>query len=317
MLKLKPCEIICSPDISIETRRAFSWSQLRYVHWRVCNQNLICSRQDQAGSRVEEQQFLDYEDAYPKVSEHYASHPEDCKGILNHSVILIPVIAALLDYLEQFRLNLFLKAERFTDLQHLQLSANTISQLDLEDVITNLDRTKTPGGRRLFRYWMTHPLIHKEELLERRSMVQSVRGWFYPTVSDLERGLSRIQYGKASPKEVSLALRNLLLVCKLESPLKCESPRILRTFAMFGSSVALLEDILAKLNYNSAIESTVGAVSDETVEKLQQVTNETCFIKYQPNSGLRKSMSSIKILRYILRSSRNWSRLDGLYTYPH
>jgi DNA mismatch repair ATPase MutS len=109
---------------------------------------------------------------------------------LDVSIILVPTIAALLAYLEQFRIDVILKAERFTSIEHLQLSANSINQLDIEALIERLDLTKTPGGRRLFRHWMTHPLIDKQELLNRRRAATALRNWSYPVVSDLERGLS-------------------------------------------------------------------------------------------------------------------------------
>ena len=80
-----------------------------------------------------------------------------------------------------------------------------------------LDHTKTSFGSRLMRQWVTHPLLSATAINQRLvavgELMDSSNEWvsglaaLLAGLPDLERGLSRIHYSTAKPKEFLLLLR--------------------------------------------------------------------------------------------------------------
>ncbi|KAF4608344.1 Mismatch repair protein msh3 [Pleurotus pulmonarius] len=116
---------------------------------------------------------------------------------------------------------------QFTTKTYMLLAANTLANLEIYrnetdfttkgSLVSVLDRTKTKFGARLLRQWVGRPLIDKVALQARVDAVEEIMTKSHadlitlPTVlsklPDLAKGLSRIQYGQCTPRELVLLLR--------------------------------------------------------------------------------------------------------------
>lgn len=102
------------------------------------------------------------------------------------------------------------------------LNSNTVANLEIfrnqtdfkqtGSLFSILDHTKTAFGQRLLRRYVSMPLLKKsalqlrvdavEEILESRSYLLGKLRGLLGGLPDLERGLARIHYGKATPQEL-------------------------------------------------------------------------------------------------------------------
>ena len=85
-------------------------------------------------------------------------------------------------------------------------------------LISILDNTLTPMGTRLLNNWLTHPLLLKDEILERQKSVQQLKDQIennnsirdiLSDIGDISRIISKIATLKVNPREL-IALRNYL-----------------------------------------------------------------------------------------------------------
>ncbi|OWP00797.1 hypothetical protein B2J93_6347 [Marssonina coronariae] len=121
--------------------------------------------------------------------------------------------------------------QSFSTRSHMLLNGNTLTSLEIYQNQTDytergslfwtLDKTKTRFGQRLLRKWVGRPLLDRNQLEERVSAVEELRdGRQTPKVdklsallgsimTDLERSLIRIYYGKCTRPELLTALQTL------------------------------------------------------------------------------------------------------------
>lgn len=129
---------------------------------------------------------------------------------------------ALLEYLKQMNKQPLKHIDRiclYTDTDHVFISPAAHYGLEMETLLQTLDKTMTPMGRRLFRFWLFHPLKDPAAVCQRQQAVQllindsdvtDVLGkTLLRNIPDLEKSLSRLSCGFASPKDI-LAIRNAL-----------------------------------------------------------------------------------------------------------
>ncbi|EIM90301.1 DNA mismatch repair protein MSH3 [Stereum hirsutum FP-91666 SS1] len=185
---------------------------------------------------------MTYSDAFEYVSAFYTRKTTSSKasesfksGELMAAVTDFPkqvviALAQCIRHLEAFDIADSLLATKFFSAfittNHMLLNGNTLTNLEIyrneTDFTTRgslmwiLDRTTTKFGSRLLRSWVGRPLVNKLALQERTDTVEEIvaspsmklvqlrsalRG-----LPDLAKGLSRIQYGKCTPKELSVLL---------------------------------------------------------------------------------------------------------------
>lgn len=142
--------------------------------------------------------------------------------------------SALLEYLKQMNkqpLKHIDKISLYTDNDYVFISPAALRGLEYHDFITTLDYTISALGRRLFHFWMTHPLKNRERivvrqdavttLLEKDDVKKTLRS-FFKQIPDLEKSISRLSCGYTHPKDLS-AIRNTLElipnICKSTTPL--------------------------------------------------------------------------------------------------
>lgn len=157
------------------------------------------------------------------------------KGELLSVVVTLPhlviiALAALTRHLKEFGLASIFRLTKFfspfSSRASMLLNGNTLENLEIYRNSTDfrergslvwiLDRCKTTMGRRLLRKWIGRPLTDVEALRARVDAVQelvdgslSSLNKLSPLLSglpDLEKGLARLNYGRASPSELAQIL---------------------------------------------------------------------------------------------------------------
>ncbi|TKA56264.1 hypothetical protein B0A53_01556 [Rhodotorula sp. CCFEE 5036] len=141
--------------------------------------------------------------------------------------LVLVALASLIKHLEPFGLDRVFRHQSafvpFASRAAMTLNGNTVSNLELLNnntdfkengsLVSILDRCKTAMGKRQLRRWVTKPLLSKELVEERLQAISEVhRNSASLTLSrirdllrhlpDLERGLSRIHFGRATPSEL-------------------------------------------------------------------------------------------------------------------
>ncbi|TXT09048.1 hypothetical protein VHUM_02522 [Vanrija humicola] len=128
---------------------------------------------------------------------------------------------------------------KFINRAHMLLSSNTLVNLEIYRNQTDggmygslvwllTHRTKTRMGRRLMREWIGRPLLDVNALRARLDAVEEIvssntyymeklRGLLV-NMPDLVRGLTRVQYGKATPTELATILVGLVRVASEFKP---------------------------------------------------------------------------------------------------
>ena len=90
--------------------------------------------------------------------------------------------------------------------------------LELDTLIETLDHTLTPLGRRMFRFWLTHPLKNVPDIIERQDAIRLLSAHpevcrqlkdLLDKIPDLEKNISRLSCGYTHAKDL-LAIRNTL-----------------------------------------------------------------------------------------------------------
>ncbi|KAI7897085.1 muts domain V-domain-containing protein [Mucor mucedo] len=186
----------------------------------------------------------DYNSALTFVSDFYAS-TSLLPTIVELPDIIIKTLACLIRYLDEFKLSSILKNTTFSHFiseSHMLLNANTLVNLEIYKNSTNgkeqgslfsiLNHTSTKFGQRLLRRWVGRPLLNVERLNQRIDAVEEIISTelvqknrlvtLLKKLPDIEKGLCRIHYGKASPKELVEVLNAFY---KISSSFSSNEPR--------------------------------------------------------------------------------------------
>ncbi|KAI0260994.1 DNA mismatch repair protein MSH3 [Gloeopeniophorella convolvens] len=181
---------------------------------------------------------MSYTDAFDFVSDFYTRKTNSGKASASKLMAEVTdfpkqvtiALAQCIEYLSAFRIadallatNFFAK---FTTRAHMLLNGNTLTNLEIYQNDTNftkkgslmwiLDKTTTKFGSRLLHNWVGRPLVDMNVLQERIDAVEEIISTssqhlhsLRPVLKglpDLSKGLCRIQYGKCTPKELSVLL---------------------------------------------------------------------------------------------------------------
>ncbi len=143
---------------------------------------------------------------------------------LSDKSALISSLGALLSYLRETQkkgMERITDIEIYRDEQFVHLDYNTRRNLELSEPLNSknknacllsvLDKTKTPMGRRLMKSIVEKPLLNMARIIKRRNAVSElfdnaiIRGELISAltgVSDIERSMTRIVYGSANAREL-------------------------------------------------------------------------------------------------------------------
>ncbi|BGP13767.1 hypothetical protein JCM10213_006401 [Rhodosporidiobolus nylandii] len=148
-------------------------------------------------------------------------------GVLDLPKLVLIALASLVKHLASFRLDgVFTHTSSFSPFASrasMTLNGNTVANLELlrnstdfreaGSLISVIDRCKTAGGKRLLRKWVKAPLLSVQAVNDRLTAISEIHSAsssltlsklrdLLKSLPDLERGLSRIHFGRASPNEL-------------------------------------------------------------------------------------------------------------------
>ena len=198
--------------------------------------------------------------------------------------------------------------DRFT-VRNLELySSNSLNAVTLLDVI---DKTISPMGGRLLKRWLALPLKNIAEIKNRHELVkffmdsddfsQTVT-YQLKQISDLERLISKVATGKASPREIVL-LKNSL---KAILPIKNDAEKTKnKTVKELGSKLHNCSDLISKISETLFDDSPVninkgGAIANGVDNELDDLRAISSSGKQYLNDMLKREtertgISSLKI----------------------
>lgn len=205
--------------------------------------------------------------------------------------------ASLKSYLERRNPNKLLSLEPAQPLpvegtDHLFLDESAVRHLELVDgtpsLLSVLDRTRTPLGSRLLRWWILHPSTNLDVIRSRHDQLQEFID--HPLelgdlrdalkeVSDLERITVRAQAGSASPRDMGALRHSLgrlpdLRACLGQMSRPAESDAFRALSSELTAPPGLLDETLSFLSDSlPARISDGGVIRDGVNEELDELRN--------------------------------------------
>ncbi|MBQ9873085.1 MAG: DNA mismatch repair protein MutS [Thermoguttaceae bacterium] len=178
-------------------------------------------------------------------------------------------------------------------------------------LLATIDRCATPMGSRLLADWVAYPLIETElivarqdaieELIARSDEVETIRDAFR-NVSDLERLVSRIVQGRATPRELIGVAKTLQCFPTFKSFLDSSSSALLRSL---GERVFLREELRDELTRAFGDEAPFnyrdgGFVQDGYSEKLDEYRrlqrgSKEWLVAYQASEVQRSGIPNLRV----------------------
>lgn len=141
---------------------------------------------------------------------------------LEEKVMAYTAAGALLEYLESMHKTSLKHIDRlswYEDSDYVFLSPAAYYGLELEQLLKTIDMTQTPMGKRLFRFWLYHPLKkvldiqHRQRSLlllrQEKDIAQHLKEHLLKNIPDVEKSLSRLSCGVSLPRDL-LVIRNVL-----------------------------------------------------------------------------------------------------------
>ncbi len=172
------------------------------------------------------------------------------EGFGKFSELMLSASGALIAYLKETQmnsLNHITKIQNYSVDSFMHLDSSTIRNLELNRNIMNnsedstlvsvLDKTVTPMGKRLIRNWVTAPLKNSISINERLNAVDALknnlikRGELLKHLDDMydmERLIARVSFGNASPKDLVALKLSLREIPKIKSLLCDEKTELLK-----------------------------------------------------------------------------------------
>lgn len=173
------------------------------------------------------------------------------------------VLGVLMKYIEYTLMsNLAVEIpKKLEEKRWMILDSKTVDNLSLipgekgKNLFDILNKTKTSMGARLLKKWILQPLKDKNEILQRQEIVDAFYNdrillseirEYLSGVYDLERILTRLQYGKVTPKDLISLKDTLLIVPNILEALKTNDKlsKLAHYMRTFPEVVELLEKAL-------------------------------------------------------------------------
>ncbi len=252
---------------------------------------------------IKEDSHFQFQYTYDFLTRHFSMQSLDGFG-LKGMVSALSSAGALLCYVKD-DLNLSIKhiqsikrqelgqymALDSTTLKHLEILENMHDKESKCTLLHHLDKTHTPMGGRLLKYWLSHPLLSPSSIEERQEAISFFIQ--FPSfkdlsnslakIKDLERLIIRLETGFGGPKDL-LALR-----LSLE-----EAPTIL----------SLLKDVSSSL-LNTQVQNLCN-ISTLT-EKLKKALQEDPPLRVSDGNVIREGFSlELDELRILCSDSQSW-----------
>ncbi len=156
------------------------------------------------------------------------------------------------------------KINYYTSSKYMGLDISSVRNLELLETMRGkakrgsllwvLDKTKTAMGKRLLRSWLIQPLLSPAEIILRHNAVDEIvsdavfRGEMTEYLSgifDIERNMTRVIYGVATPKEIQALSRTIRHFTPLKGLLKTANCKTLKEIE---KDIDVLTDVADKID---------------------------------------------------------------------
>jgi len=197
-----------------------------------------------------------------------------------------------------------------------------------------LDMTKTAMGSRMLRRWLQHPLMDAGGIGRRLDAVDELRSDLFvrkevrgivDSISDLERLVSRIVYGRASPRDLVAMLVSLRKASELKERFSPASELLLEALDSVGDlddvadliERALVDDPPATVREGGMVRDGFDAELDELREAVRD--GGSWIVKYEARQRAETGIKSLKVKYnqvfgyYVDVSKANLSRVPETY----
>ncbi|WP_456396721.1 DNA mismatch repair protein MutS [Desulfurobacterium sp.] len=233
-------------------------------------------------------------------------------------------LSALKKFIEETQIGFVPKLKRpkrYSENSFMYIDPHTCRSLEIVESVNNgrkeyslfgtLDKTLTGMGRRFLKFSLLHPLKEKEKIEARIDSVEELMNSFLIAASigdilknvyDIERLLSKITSGVASPKDLAALRRSIKELPELKKHLLSMSSKLLK---IFGEDLDTLEDIYCELERtiveNPPFSSREGGIIKRGVNKeldeLKTILEEGEEIikRIEEREKKRTGISSLKI----------------------
>lgn len=193
-----------------------------------------------------------------------------------------------------------------TTQRNLELTAPLHSTGKQFTLLKLLNHTKTPMGARLFKTWITRPLLSLEEIMKRQEGVEELSSYLPLTqalrpIRDLERLMMRIATGSATPRDLIAFKISLQALPSIQKELDSFRSPIFQTLhlpdaASIAEQIArvIVDEPPSKMGDGKVIREGV----DEELDELHalKTNSQTWIAKYQ---GELREITGIKTLKII------------------
>ncbi len=177
--------------------------------------------------------------SYQTLCTHFGTHSLRGFGIeelpLTHGAC-----GALVEYLKEMNKTRLAHLDRialYDDGEYVFIAPAAHHGLEMASLLDVLDKTLTPMGKRMLRFWLYHPLKDPAAIRSRQDAVELLKASpeiaallgerLLKNIPDVEKSLSRISCGCATPKDL-LAIRHALVrgpeLMQVLAPLTGENP---------------------------------------------------------------------------------------------
>lgn len=281
-------------------------------------------------------EYFDEELAKEQLCKLFSVHSLEGFG-LNGFSVAIGAAGALTRYAEDNRLSLahiksltpynrsdFMVLDENTE-KHLELFYSQSFRSRKGSLLDVIDRTCTPMGGRMLHRWLRYPLVRRTEILERQNAVdelvkrsqilREIRSRL-ESIADLERILSRVTVGSATPRDLHLlktSLKELPAIHELTIPLESS------LFRQMNARWDNMEDLVSRIDavlidnppINWASQSIIKEGVDPQLDEYRQIARDSkgWLIKFEQEERARTGLSSLrvkynKVFGYFIELSR-------------
>lgn len=220
-------------------------------------------------------------------------------------------IGALIDYLKETNKSNLLHLDKisyYNNDEFVYISPSAINGLEIEKLIKILDKTKTPMGKRLLKYWVLHPLLDLKEIEKRQKIVElfvndkNLRKEISEILNDIkdtEKSLTKISYGYGSVKDIIEIKKAITKIPKLleKGKLIFENSDYFEIFDVPQLRILLENAIEENIQTTNFEGKVIKKGFNEEIDRLREIkeNSERFLAKYQEEEIKRTGINSLKI----------------------
>ena len=252
--------------------------------------------------------FFKTEKAKEIICKHFNTTTLHQFGLEEEQQQLVSVSGALLKYLHDTQKNSLSHLKKISIRSNetvMLLDSSTIRNLELlknigdgssrGTLLSVLDKTVTAGGARLLKKWIKEPLLVKDAILQRLDAVEALHKNIIPREEivsllqetyDLERLISRVNYGNANPRDLLALAKSLQQIPLLKEKMRPLSGSLLQQISSMNDSqdvavlintsikeeapITIREGGIINLGYNQELDS-LRDIKNNSKKYLQQL----------------------------------------------